>query len=200
MFQNKVPEKASETIEIRWFESGEVPAEVESWFLSDCLQDTTGEPEARTDFYLYLPESTTVSCKWRQGNLELKWRQAQRGEREFGDAVWSGRVERWYKSLEGESIAQNQLARFVPSKFWIGVRKQRQQREESGVSGELTRLEIDSQLWWSIAFEAIDGDGDRFVKILDRVCKTYCGPQLSLHNCFGYPQLLAEKCLKNSNL
>ncbi len=182
------------TIELRWFKRGIPPAEVEEWFDRHCLQNQVGE-EVRTDFYLYLPESTTVSYKWRQENLELKWRQAELEAQKFGE-VWSGKIERWSKWIDRQGIPQQQLNNFLPAKFWLEVSKQRQQRQEAGITGELTKLKINSHLWWSIAFEMADDNCQHFVSILERLSTTYCGSQLSVSDCFAYPRLLAEIILK----
>lgn len=188
--KTRVNRNTLKTIEVRWFETGELPAEVETWFDRHCLPNPSGIKETREDFYLYLPESTTVSYKWRQGNLELKWRQAELETQQFGN-VWWGKLERWHKWIERELVPQNQLEDLFPAKFWIGVSKQRRQRSQLGISGELTTIKIQARLWWSLAFEMTDGSCDRLTRVLDRISQTYTGPKLSIGSCFAYPQLLA---------
>ncbi|MGL4619835.1 MAG: hypothetical protein ACRCZS_12370, partial [Chroococcidiopsis sp.] len=65
------------SLELRWFISGELPLEVSSWFEQDKLGGQLQAPETREDVYLYVPECEYMGLKLRQGRLEIKWRQAE---------------------------------------------------------------------------------------------------------------------------
>ncbi|NEQ23301.1 MAG: hypothetical protein F6K28_29940, partial [Microcoleus sp. SIO2G3] len=99
------------TLELRWFSQGTPPTEVEHWYSADSPGELLGSPEEREDLYLYTPECDYLNIKLRQGSLDVKWRKAQLGSREFGEdsgTNWHGNVEKWLKWVcedsEQESI------------------------------------------------------------------------------------------------
>ena len=148
------------TLEIRWFEYGSIPVSVKEWFSNNCPGRLLGElPEIREDLYLLLPECETLSLKLRQGNLELKLRQANLGIKSFGavgnQVGWKGQAEKWLKwRYEKEEIAPLRIMNqeVEDLKSWLKVKKRRSQRLYRGSCCELTQLEVNNHLWWSIAF------------------------------------------------
>ncbi len=185
------------TLELRWFSQGTPPTEVEHWFLADSPGELLGSPEEREDLYLYTPECDYLNIKLRQGSLEVKWRKAQLGSREFGEdsgATWQGNVEKWLKWIcddpEQESIMPVDV---VGTKAWVAVKKRRSQRLYQGISYELTQLRVNNNDWWSIAFEVANRNADQiehFETIVRLVSQTYPGSELITENSYGYPKWL----------
>ncbi|MBW4544984.1 MAG: hypothetical protein KME25_11140 [Symplocastrum torsivum CPER-KK1] len=186
------------TLELRWFSQGTLPTEVEHWFLADSPGELLGSPEEREDLYLYTPECDYLNIKLRQGRLEVKWRKAQLGSREFGEAssaTWQGNVEKWLKWIcddpEQESIMPVDV---VGTKAWIAVKKTRSQRLYQGISYELTQLRVNNNDWWSVAFEVAQKDANQikhFENVVRLVSQTYRGPKLVAENSYGYPKWFA---------
>jgi hypothetical protein len=185
------------TLELRWFSQGIPPTEVEHWFLADSPGELLGSPEEREDLYLYTPECDYLNIKLRQGSLEVKWRKAQLGSLEFGEAsstTWQGNVEKWLKWIcddpEQESIMPVDV---VGTKAWVAVKKRRSQRLYQGISYELTQLRVNNNDWWSVAFELAQRDIDQiehFENVVRLVSKTYPGSELIAENSYGYPKWL----------
>ncbi|MGK7876589.1 MAG: hypothetical protein AB4426_25835 [Xenococcaceae cyanobacterium] len=190
------------TLEVRWFEYGMPPVEVEHWFRSDCPGETLGLPEERSDLYLYLPELEALNIKLRQGNLELKWRKAELGTRQFGEASraalrtgsWEGKIEKWLKWIDEDSVQQSIISsEMVKEKPWVAVKKLRRKRLYQGIRCELTQLGISNHSWWSIAFEMTQEDAqglDSFENVVSWVSETYRGPKLSAAHSYAYPRWL----------
>ena len=151
------------TLEVRWFIEGIPPVEVQNWFKNKCPGKLLGQPEIREDRYfcgdrdlieqyVKIPTSYSseeINLKLRAGNLELKLRQKQLGTAKF--ASWEGKIEQWGKLGEPE-LKQLLIAPPV-EKCWIRVIKEREQKIEQNVKSELTRLSINGNYWWSVAFE-----------------------------------------------
>ena len=69
--------------------------------------------------------------------------------------------------------------------------KKREQRLELGVESELTWLRVNSDRWWSVAFEMTKNSKEKhqvniFKQVVDRASQTYCGPKLSVDNSYSY--------------
>lgn len=155
---------STQTIEVRWFYSGNLPEEVLTWF--NTLGKPLPKPYSRSDLYLQ-PSSSDLGIKIRQGNLEVKYCQQQLGVSEIAGIV-DGQVQQWTKwichdpSLElasGEKQA------------WIQVAKIRYQRSylvefiepirlipistprKNAAAIEVTQLQLQGRPWWTIACE-----------------------------------------------
>jgi len=198
--------------ELRWFERGRLPEATSQWFQQDELGDYLAPPEEREDVYLYLPGCEYIGIKLRQGQLEIKWRKAELGSVRFGDTV-EGKAEKWGKWLCEDSTSESfQPQDVVGEKSWVNVKKARSQRRyqvlpgklikavpvtesiAQGCTVELTQLSINSNDWWSLAFEAV-GEDDCLMNNLEavarRVFKSYRGSKLQPQNCFAYPTWLS---------
>lgn len=171
------------TLEVRWFAPGEAPLEVKHWF-ENGLGDLS-PPETREDRYFKIPWER-LNLKRRQGNLELKWRQQELGSHTLGDRL-EGNVERWQKWT-----GLNPLLALLPATGWITVTKRRTQRHRQAVSYELTQLLVQETVWWSLAFEALANEGDRFQRVVTQIGQTYPGPKLRLEHSCAYPQWLGS--------
>lgn len=192
------------TLEVRWFESGTLPAEVKSWFCEDCPGELLRASEERKDLYLRIPKCEALSFKLRQENLELKLRRAELGIRQFGEInetakktfVWEGKIEKWQKfSLKSPAWLDNAFTG-IKKENWIAVKKVRSQRQYRGVLYELTQLESCDRAWWSIAFEMAEQeamDRDRFENAVSRVSQNYPGSLLSADKSYAYPSWLLRQ-------
>lgn len=156
------------TTELRWFCPGVLPSAGRDWFQQDALGQYLGSPESRKDQYLYIPACEYLNVKSRQGKLEVKLRQAERGILPLGHH--SGQVESWAKWRCDASQEGNWLEDAEGP--WVEVEKVRSQRQyqilpnqapiaiptdstvEEGCRVELTGLMIQDSTWWSLAFEA----------------------------------------------
>lgn len=198
------------TAELRWFNRGTLPAEIEQWFGQDCLGGERSRLEKREDVYLYTPECEYLGIKLRQGKLEIKWRKAELGVVGFGDRV-EGRAETWVKWTCEDPTAQMFKPAAVVGKSWVSVKKVRSQRQyqvlpgesitavpvtesiAQGCTVELTQLDINGNAWWSLAFEAF-GEDDCLMEHLQAVAswvfKTYREPQLQAEDSYAYPSWL----------
>jgi hypothetical protein len=182
------------TLELRWFSHGTPPTEVEYWFSSDCPGKPLRSPEEREDLYLYTPGCDYLNIKLRQGSLEVKWRKTELGILQLGDC-WEGKVEKWLKWICEDPAQQSIIPADVVGKGpWIAVKKKRSQRLYQGMFCELTQLSVRNDAWWSVAFEVATEDAnqiDSFESVVNRVGKTYRGPELSPAHSYAYPRWLS---------
>ena len=202
------------TLEVRWFVQGIPPAAVQHWFNFECSGKLLGKLETREDLYAcfqsdrlhdfarfssqqLIPEA--VNLKLRQGNLELKLRQQEFGNHRFSQVkhlhTCEGKVEQWHKFDRQELKDFSLLNGDLPNELdWVSVHKERKQKIEQGVKSELTRLKINRQYWWSVAFEMTQEHSEQkdscFEKVVKRACQTYAGSELLAINSYGYSQWL----------
>lgn len=196
------------TAEMRWFYPGKLTEGVLQWFKQDQLGYLT-PAEEREDIYLYVPESEFVGIKLRQRRLEIKWRQAELGNLQFGKVT--GKSEKWTKWLcEDPSNECFQPQDAMGKKAWVIIKKVRMQRKyqispeqiivaipvnDSSVrtcSVEITQLEMNHNLWWSLAFEASVNDEsplDNLKCVAEWIFETYPG-ELQIENSYAYPTWL----------
>jgi len=193
-----------ETLEVRWFDQGRIPAGLQAWF------DRPGEKQIqppRTDLYLAGLDSS-VGIKLRQGLLEIKPRQADLGGHEFLPGT-AGHVGRWIKWGFPVSAADWPG---VKSSHWLPVTKSRQmlyyrvtdaggitasaldEVPERGGSLELTEITLpDEARWWTLGFEII-GQQEYQSEILRKIVLHALGNSspfdLGLEKSYGYPQWL----------
>ena len=217
--------------EIRWFLAGrDQQDEILKWFrLQDQLPlsvekeydpiSATGpfvklELE-RTDEYLLLPDSDTVSVKQRQGKLEVKALVA--GPRPFALGGVIGRVDQWVKWSFEPSDKQRSKDLEVELDLtgpWRKVVKKRylqkysfdsglvavspDQRPETGCNIELTVIDVKANIgtWLTFGFEAF-GPSGRIMALLDEAVQHYLtvhGPapvRLEGRDSLSYPAWLA---------
>lgn len=199
--------------EIRWFFSGEIPNEVENWFIGitknlnhDLIDDN----------YLKFSGSSNVGVKYRNGNLEIKPLIKDLGEFIINEKA-TGKIEIWEKWSEPVEAS---TFKFGPE--WIWVRKERKLKKfiikadeiheakrgmeiSVGCNLELTRINYkDNKLSWSLAFEAFEKKGtglDILKKVVKKVMNEKNNPlhflqdngmtgSYSLKNSFSYPGFL----------
>ncbi|AFY94198.1 hypothetical protein [Chamaesiphon minutus] len=194
----------TQTIELRWFYRGDLPAEIANWF--DTLGSNGTDADARTDFYLQ-SSSPEVGIKIRQGNLEVKHLQQQFDKIDI-DRFGESNIEQWSKWICHDRSAHAPATR---KQGWIQVDKVRQQRfyrvefsdplklipistpRKNAAAIELTTLQLCGQAWWTIACEYL-GDNisiDRqFLPIVRALLVSY--PQTISKSSIssGYPQWL----------
>jgi hypothetical protein len=194
------------TIEVRWFYPGVIPVDLLTWF------DALGEPvvaDNRTDVYLR-SSAPDVGVKLRQGNLEVKYRQAILGTIEI-NGFGSSHVEEWLKWICIDDSSGVNLAQSTDRLGWIQVAKSRSQRlyqveftneiqlnsiakPQSGAAAiEITQLQVEQQIWWTIACEYLGNklDLDRQFLPLVNVLLSACPvPDSDRSISCGYPQWL----------
>ena len=162
------------TTELRWFASGPLPDVLSTWFEQCELkfsEQSQPSSETRTDRYLCLP-CEFLNVKFRQGKLEVKWRQAIVETLTLPHGS-QGQLERWVKWNAQAVAEEDWLSQVIAeSQDWVEVHKARSQRffsidpasaqttipaqsPHNGCSAELTELEVQQQSWWSLAFEAV---------------------------------------------
>ena len=200
------------TLELRWFVAGIPSVVVQRWFKLECpgelLED---EPEIREDLYAAqnhpsdrlkaclspsVVDREAVNLKLRQGNLELKLRQQELGIYRFGkiddSAIWSGKIEQWCKYSQQDLQDSNLLtADLVNETSWLSVNKRREKKIYRNVKIELTDLKVQSDRWWSIAFEmALDSKNQlneqHLREVVEQAAKSYQGAKLLSHNSYSY--------------
>lgn len=200
------------TAELRWFKRGPLPPEILNWFQQNCLSTHPEPPEEREDLYLYYAGCNYLGIKLRQGRLEIKWRNAELGIKRFGNSI-EGKVEKWSKWLCEDPTGQSfQPSDVIKKAEWLTVKKERQQCKyqvlksrvitsvpvsesiDEGCNVELTKLSINGEAWWSLAFEAFSKE-DSLVEYLQAVAswvfETYNGSKLQAENSYGYPKWLS---------
>ncbi len=185
----------SPTLELRWFFAGESPAELERSFDGPC-----GRTFARTDEYLR-GTGEALGVKLRDGALELKVRTASWEEK-------GGIVECWTK---------RRLEAGVPwpaAGAWLTVAKKRRLRKfalvagqltevdaespaETGCQAELTTLDVDGRVAWTLGFEAFGPPFERrraFDDCVATVLDELQGFDPALADCrAGYPAWIARQ-------
>ena len=166
------------TAEVRWFGRGEVPAEVEAWFIGFGPEPST---ETRTDRYLS-PTSDALGVKLREGQVEAKRRDATLGPLAVGKV--RATVEAWTKWSFGLAEATEDLG-----DEWVAVAKARRQRHVSGCALELSRVEVGGVAWWSVCLEASGSDPESSLADAARQWLA-TAPALPESQASGYPAWL----------
>ncbi|MEC4895330.1 MAG: hypothetical protein SAL07_10240 [Oscillatoria sp. PMC 1051.18] len=187
------------TWEMRWFKQGKLPNQVKDWFEEKCPGDRLGSPEERTDLYLSAPGCDNLGIKLRQGNLEVKWRKAELGEKDFGE-IAQGKAEEWVKlTCVDDSLESLLTAAVKEKKTWIAVEKQRSQRRYQNCNLEITQVHLEKELWWTIAFETLTEilSLDDFVTTVGDLLSSYPGEKLLAADSFGYAALISQLGTRN---
>jgi len=182
------------TLELRWFNRGNLPKQVNDWFTTDCPGETLGSPETREDTYLYIPDCPYLNIKFRQGSLEVKWRKAELGIRQFS-RHWEGGIEQWIKWSCQDSTSESLMPQGgLTQGSWVSVNKARSQRFYQEITYELTQLTVNNENWWTIAFEAlVDVDTmnlEEFEQGVREIGQTYQGLPLKNYQSCAYPSWL----------
>lgn len=183
------------SVELRWFYPGNLPQEVSTWFKANNLGQLLA-PEQREDIYLFVaPDCDYMGVKLRQGRLEVKWRRAELGTISFGNLV-EGKLEKWGKWFCEDSTGESFKPQGVVTKSeWIRVKKVRQQRTQRDCSVEITRLDINGNNWWSLAFEAVGEDSAASANLQavgSNIFQNYAYHQLQVQDSFAYPSWLTR--------
>ncbi|NJL36918.1 MAG: hypothetical protein HC899_09210 [Leptolyngbyaceae cyanobacterium SM1_4_3] len=181
---------------------------VKDWFIATRNQ-VVAPSEAREDRYLQLSGYDFLNLKLRHGNLELKLRLKQLSKLQVGER-WMGQVEVWQKWSLEDFPGHLNLADSDLEGTWISVRKVRSQQQyqtfldqppkavsleqqpDQGCRVELTELEVQDAVWWSLAFEAF-GDPDQQFNQLQAVAEQLSDPLapiLDLQHSYAYPKWL----------
>jgi hypothetical protein len=202
------------TYEVRWFNSGNIPLYIQSWFERSCLLPSTKLPENREDVYLYTPGCDYLGIKLRQGGLEIKWRDRDINKIEFNYLV-KGNVEKWKKWRCSDSSEESfSLQQIGDNPVWVKVGKFRYSQlyqvvdktpqpvsnhagVDNGCSLELTNVEINGNKWWSIALEAFGENCDLQNNLhvtAELIFSDYDSFPLQAKNSYGYPNLLELAC------
>ncbi|MBW4633300.1 MAG: hypothetical protein KME30_15815 [Iphinoe sp. HA4291-MV1] len=200
------------TYELRWFSSGTIPENIETWFKQNCLIDPMQPPEERTDVYLYSPKCDFLGVKLRQGRMEVKWRKAELGVVRFGEFV-EGKAEKWGKWVYSDPTEESfQLYQVLKNPAWVSVQKVRysqlyqvltevspqpvsaDEHIDNGCTVEFTYLIIQGNAWWSLAFEAVGEDArlmDNLQVTASWVFQTFSVSKLLTQNSYAYPHWLS---------
>lgn len=152
-----------DTIELRWFTSGRLPLEIESWFTG---VGTTGVVEERCDSYRMDGREDT-GVKRRSGEtLELKVRRSV-GKRLVVESALAGRLERWRKWSPADGLVET-----GGDEVWVDVHKKVIKRRFSvagdeivlapgarvqrgmGCDVEIVAVTLDDSEAWTCAFAA----------------------------------------------
>ncbi len=198
-----------QTIEVRWFYRGEVPAPIGKWF--ETVGRRLEDIDRRSDIYLR-SSSPDVGVKLRQGNLEIKYRQAEIGLFAI-DGLADSRVERWSKWICADDRGELTPTQLADKPGWLKVDKIRDRRlfrVEFGdrvkltqiatptadiASIELTQLQVLGQDWWTLACEYFGTDLEidgQFLQLVSNLLAeselAKIEPQISC----GYPQWSIE--------
>jgi hypothetical protein len=203
------------TWEMRWFYPGIPPATVEHWFFADCPGELLGTPDEREDVYLYTtPVCEYLGVKLRQGKLEVKWRKAELGVIQIGQNCQT-KLEKWVKWVCDDPSATNMTpVSVLDNGAWISVKKNRSQRIykinidsdkeiqllpiqqpiDEACALEFTKLNINGNDWWTVAFEVFGEDislMDMLFPVSDLILKSYPEADLQAQNSFAYPRWLS---------
>ncbi|MGB7416883.1 MAG: hypothetical protein WA902_21995 [Thermosynechococcaceae cyanobacterium] len=182
------------TLEIRWFQNGPLPLNVQHWFEAECPGQLSAR-EKRCDRYLHTPGCETINIKLREGDLEVKRCLGPLLEPMNGHTtalpitVWSGQSERWLKWVYPFNSFQLQESPTGES-LWTDVLKTRWQRRYLDITVGLTLLNVEQMQWWTLAFEGqpqTENPDRWFSQQVDAVNATYRGPALLADQSYGYP-------------
>lgn len=197
------------TAEIRWFRKGDIPADLHSWFHKSKYIQRYG---SRIDTYLLFPNAETVGVKFRENRFEIKSFVKKLDPVFITDHI-RGIPEVWEKwSLAGNSVSWlfSEMGR-DPS-IWVDVKKSRTiikysadgeeilEMDASGTQGlpgdgcyaELTEVDINGKLFWTIGFEAFSKRKDIADNLIRTVRCFFNSIEIHLpeEESFSYPTLL----------
>jgi len=185
----------NKTAEIRWWSSEKT--KMWSWFQKNIWKSHEGEPEERTDYYFKtIGEGSGI--KWREGNLEFKFRTSK-----CDLAV--GALEVYVK----ESLPSELALIDLPTHEMVAVAKTRYKRIthpgrgfiqegdttiDAGCQMEYTEVKFDErQVLHTIGFEAFDENGGE-VELLRKTLEYFSLTEefFSKENSAGYVAKIKE--------
>lgn len=192
------------TREIRWFLPRPM-RKVDAWFASMGKPLENGE--RRTDTYLYLPFTTSLGLKLREGQLEPKKRIAERELGTLGTTA-EGYYESWVKwsfSLEQESALDA-----YSKDHWLNVEKTRTTlyvydadgtsflhasppSSGGGCQIEYARVVLNGKEWYSYCLEWFGGSTIAMDELSDTIVDSL---ELKTEDSFSYPQLFLKQAKK----
>ena len=188
------------TYEIRWF-TREQPFEPEAVFGPDM------EPEERLDWYAASAHPGT-GTKLREGRLETKL--LTNVVETVDQAGCQGVIERWQKwsVVQGEAGPYGDL---LVQNGWVAVKKRRwmqvwsaekeqleivHDRIGKGALFELTEVDVQGTIWWTVALEAFGPEGERrpaLERVMTHVLEHLPSHRnLSAKDSMGYPAWLMQ--------
>jgi hypothetical protein len=192
--------------EIRWFTRREAKR-ITQWFAGQGLTFTS--VEARTDFYLPLPDRDDMSIKLREGNIEIKQRTGAPEKGSLTDNV-AGYFENWVKwsftsdkedGLSNAIIHEKKFGWKEVYKERIGVKLTNAENGEakivnlnqiisSGCQVEYTRIIIEDEEWFTFALEWF---GDEKIEIDPTFLESILGDSpFDQQDSKGYNQFLND--------
>ena len=160
--------------EMRWFWPSSPPDGLEAWFgaTEHHRYVPGGGTKVRTDLYLRDPGQEEVGIKRRDGEARAEIKSLVARGAALSTAPFSGPPEIWTKSstdrlvLEPAQLVATAKLRSLrkldtaspePKEIALGADERPldpSERPERGCNVELTRVEIDGAVWWSLGFEA----------------------------------------------
>jgi hypothetical protein len=177
------------------------------------------EQPPRVDYYLRIPKQDGLGIKLREGRIEAKERCRQYDVARFHNHV-TGTVELWQKWSFRLAESWQALTHLItPSSSWIGVRKARRMKRyrlsekgvvvgvvtgdrfEAGCEVELTQIEAEGELWWSLGLEAFGEESENHGTLLIVARHVFAQgetPALDAENSLGYAQWLERRALSTS--
>ena len=186
------------TVETRWF----FPAAPMS---PDSMFGRSIPPSERTDWYAF-PCHQHNGLKFREGRLETKLLVEDYGSQNWGHV--SGNAESWSKwtaEYSGDLPSEDILT----AAGWLAVHKSRHwqaldmrdgmlvwcsHRVDDGCEVEWSAVTVDSQIWWTVGFEAVGPSGalnENLRRAIDHVLGTESAQTpFCLANSMAYPTWL----------
>jgi len=194
------------TAEIRWFQPGIIPKEIEKWFTSLAGQIEKQPP--RTDQYIKLIGSNTLGIKIRDGRFEVKEKQSHENNILSVNNI-EGYIELWTKWSFESSENKYHLNEIIKGEF-IGIEKTRTMQKyifdsKGNISGgfdnfksdgcnlELTSVSIDNSDWWTLGLETYGRTGSleqNLKTAFELIFKNQFPGSLSIKESYGYPAWL----------
>ncbi len=178
------------SLELRWFFPGSLSTEVDAWFHRKLPGPPTGEPDRRSDIYLFQPRHEEFGIKLRQKkkdnpfSLEIKWRGLAKPFK--GSHGTEGQVEQWIKWGWDDPAGPNPrdiASLYIPDGPWVTIGKTRWQRKYQWGNGAFTPVPADYMLPLGAAVEMT------FLELKNRTYSTF------LLETFAQDLLTQEKVL-----
>ena len=195
------------TVEVRWFQQGQVDPDVQAWF--HRVADHAQEQAPRTDYYLQEASAGGIGIKLREGLVEIKERRHFYGRVDFHPHV-RGIVDGWRKwsfpyreemdFADSDAFAQSWVG--VEKARWLALYKVEGDRVEAtprttepscGCGLELTRVEARESIWWSVGLEAFgpeDQNYNRLITTADHIFSTAEPPRFCVARSYAYTKWL----------
>jgi len=195
--------------EVRWFFE-KSQGQIEEWFNQKGMFFNKGKSNKRIDFYL--PVSSGLGVKLREGDIEIK----QRFENEKSDEFKvPGKVETWQKWDFELKDSDNESAKIIKGKdkSWIRLPKERigfqynftgnERAQEvnikniipEGCQVEYTRLILNNKVYYTFNIESFSESGSQrnnFKKGIKLAFSELHTKSLIYENSMGYPEFILK--------